>query len=110
MKTYIANKLLELGCEQNESTFSKTVTLTQPGSQLVINGRAIQQPSQQIQKKITIEILEDGFIENGDGTNHVILHWIDIKVQQDDDLIAHLVEGLYPNDQPFFDKLCGQIF
>lgn len=110
MRGYIANKLLSLECEQNGDVFSKTTILTQPGAQMIINGHQVQQPPQQIPIKSTVELLENGYIENMDGSNHEIIYWINIKVQQGDNTVIDQTEGLYTNEQKIFDIICNQIF
>ena len=110
MRDYIINKLTELGCERENDIFSKTVTIIQPGAQMFFNGRPIQQPPQQIQMKTTVELLEDGYIENEDGSAHENIYWINIKIQQDDDVVTDQTEGLYEDEQNIFDNICDQIF
>lgn len=110
MREYMTNKLLSLGCERDGDVFSKTTIITQPGAQMIINGHPVQQPPQQIPIKTTVELLEDGYVENMDGSNHEILYWINIKVQQGDDTVIDQTEGLYSNEQKTFDSICNQIF
>ena len=110
MRNYITNKLLSLGCEQNGDMFSKTTIHVQPGAQMIINGHPIQQQPQQISINIIIELLEDGYIENMDGSNHEPIYWINIKIQLEDDIVIDQTEGLYSNEQNIFDNICNQIF
>ena len=60
--------------------YKRIQTFTQPGQQMIINGQAFQQPSQEIEVAHIVKDMGDGYYENVDGSNRVDLTYLEFQV------------------------------
>ena len=70
--------------------YVRTQTFTQPGQQMVINGQAFQQPSQEIEVQHIVKDLGDGYYENLDGSNRVDITTFEFQVWMKNEIQGQL--------------------
>ena len=84
--------------------YKLTQTFTQPGQQMVINGQAFQQPSQEIEVAHIVKDMGDGYYENVDGSNRVDLTQFEFQVWMQNEIQGQLFSSYAWDDIGGFKK------
>ena len=90
--------------EGDEWEYKRIQTFHQPGQQMVINGQAFQQPSQEIEVAHIVKDMGDGHYENVDGSNRVDLTQFEFQVWMKNEIQGQLFSSYAWDDIGGFKK------
>lgn len=98
----VKNILASFGFTESNGQYIKVQTFIQPGQQIIINGKQINQPNQEIEVKHIVTEIGDGYCSNIDDSNKQEFTEFHFQVFVKNDLSGELMSIYYWNDIELF--------
>lgn len=98
----VKNILIGYGFNESNNQYIRLQTFIQPGQQLIINGKQINKPNQEIEVKHIVTELGDGYCSNVDDSNKQEFTQFHFQVYVKNDLSGELTTVYYWDDTESF--------